>query len=128
MNCQSGIGAITGAEQLWRLDPDVAALFDDIDEILCEALARRPCPPPSPPITTAIDPLPRGLVPPSDASQPYSRRRRHHTRATQRAPPADDNQIPNLVPRHTRKAGENSTPTPHSWRPWHHPASHTSRR
>ena len=31
---------------LWRLDPDVEALFTDIEQILCASLAPQRCPPP----------------------------------------------------------------------------------
>lgn len=32
---------------LWRLDPDVDALFADVEKILCAALVSQPCPPPA---------------------------------------------------------------------------------
>ncbi|NMN95844.1 hypothetical protein [Antrihabitans stalactiti] len=81
------VGVVSGIEPCWRLDPDVAAFFDDIDEILCEALARQPCPPPPRVISTGFALAPTSPVPAADPSQPRSRNRGRTSRATQRAPP-----------------------------------------
>ena len=84
-----GLGTVSSAAELWCLDPDVDALFDDIDAILGEALSLRPCRPPLQSTISGTRPRPApGPVSPADAPRKRYPVRGHDGLATQRAPPA----------------------------------------
>jgi hypothetical protein len=73
--------------QLLESDPDVVALFAEVDAILCAALAPRRCPP-APPATGSAHPgRPRSAGRSRGALLRPRRAPVHHVRALPRSPP-----------------------------------------
>jgi hypothetical protein len=95
----AGVDTVTTEAVLWRLDPDIDALFSDVDEIVCAAPAPRPRPPrrPVPACGTRDHEAPgpvsgRTWIPTEEAHAAACR-------ATQRAPPSVPSRTePNIAP------------------------------